>query len=145
MAGNIKLEVVTPEKYVVSEEAQIVAAPGTLGEFGVLIGHTPFMTTLKVGTLRFTDADGKERYVFVNQGFAEALPDKVTILAESAERRRDIDIERAKAALERAENRLEEQRTKEDYTFKEVDCYVEVNHHSNLIEETSTLMNSRYD
>ena len=117
MAGNIKLEVVTPEKYVVSEEAQIVAAPGTLGEFGVLIGHTPFMTTLKVGTLRFTDADGKERYVFVNQGFAEALPDKVTILAESAERRRDIDIERAKAALERAENRLEEQRTKEDIDF----------------------------
>jgi F-type H+-transporting ATPase subunit epsilon len=117
MAGNIKLEVVTPEKYIVSEEAQIVAAPGTLGEFGVLIGHTPFMTTLKVGTLRFTDADGKERYIFVNQGFAEALPDKVTILAESAERRRDIDVERAKAALERAEKRLAEQRTKEDIDF----------------------------
>ena len=117
MAGTIKLEVVTPEKYVVSEDVQIVAAPGTLGEFGVLVGHTPFMTTLKIGTLRFTDADGKERFIFVNQGFAEALPDKVTILAESAERRRDIDIDRAKAALERAEKRLAEQRAKEDVDF----------------------------
>ena len=117
MPGNIKLEVVTPEKYVVSEEVQIVAAPGMLGEFGVLVGHTPFMTALKVGTLRFTDADGKERYVFVNQGFAEALPDKVTILAESAERRRDIDVDRAKAALDRAEKRLAEQRSKEEVDF----------------------------
>jgi len=58
MAGNIHLEVVTPEKIVVSEEAQIVAAPGTLGEFGVLAGHTPFLTTLKTGIIRYTDAKG---------------------------------------------------------------------------------------
>jgi F-type H+-transporting ATPase subunit epsilon len=92
MAGNIRLEIVTPQKSVVSEDAQIVVAPGTLGEFGVLVGHTPFLSTLKVGTLRYTDAKGNEHYVFVSGGFAEALPDKVTILAESAERRRDIDI-----------------------------------------------------
>ena len=102
MAGNIVLEVVTPEQFVVSEEVRIVAAPGILGEFGVLVGHTPFMTALKIGSLRYTDAEGRERYVFINGGFAEALPDKVTVLAESAERRADIDIERAKAALERA-------------------------------------------
>jgi len=107
MAGNIQLEVVTPSKEVVNEETQMVVAPGMLGEFGVLIGHTPFMTSLKVGTLRYTDAGGKERYVFVSGGFAEALPDKVTVLAESAERRRDIDIERAKSALERAQKRLD--------------------------------------
>jgi len=117
MAENIKLEVVTPEKSVVSEEAQIVMAPGSLGEFGVLIGHTPFLTTLKEGAIRYTDESGTERYVFVSGGFAEALPDKVTVLAESAERRNDIDLERAKAAMERAEKRLAEDRSKEDIDF----------------------------
>ena len=107
MAGNIHLEVVTPEKIVVSEEAQIVASPGSLGEFGVLSGHTPFLTTLKTGIIRYTDSSGKEHFVFVSSGFAEALPDKVTVLAESAERRSDLDLERAKAALERAEKRWE--------------------------------------
>jgi F-type H+-transporting ATPase subunit epsilon len=106
MAENIKLEIVTPEKSVVNEEVQIVMAPGSLGEFGVLSGHTPFMTSLKIGAVRYVDKGGKERFVFVSGGFAEALPDKVTILAESAERRKDIDIERAKAALGRAEERL---------------------------------------
>jgi len=106
MAGNIRLEVVTPETYVVDEEAQIVVAPGSLGEFGVLIGHTPFLTTLKAGEMHYTDASGAQRYVFVSGGFAEALPDKVTVLAESAERRKDIDVDRAKAAMERAQERL---------------------------------------
>jgi len=117
MVENIKLEVVTPEKSVVSEEAQIVMSPGSLGEFGVLIGHTPFLTTLKIGTIRYKDAGGTEKYVFVNSGFAEALPDKVTVLAESAERRKDIDVERAKAAMERAEKRMAEDRSKEDIDF----------------------------
>jgi len=106
MAGNIRLEIVTPEKAVVNEDAQIVMAPGSLGEFGVLIHHTPFMTTLKTGTLRFTDAEGQERYVFVSGGFAEALPDRVTVLAESAEKRRNIDLDRARSALDRAQQRL---------------------------------------
>lgn len=117
MAGNIRLEVVTPQKVVVSEEAQIVAAPGTMGEFGVLVGHTPFLTTLKTGTLRYTDKNGKERFLFINSGYAEALPDKVTVLAESAEKRRDIDLERAKAALERAEKRLADQTRKDQIDY----------------------------
>lgn len=116
MAGNIKLEVVTPEKYVVDEEVQIAVAPGTLGEFGVLIGHTPFLTTLKTGTVHYKDVSGNERFVFVSGGFAEALPDKVTVLAESAERRRDIDLERAKAAVQRAEERLKREQD-EDIDF----------------------------
>lgn len=115
MAENIRLEVVTPEKSVVSENAQIVMAPGSLGEFGVLSGHTPFLTTLKTGSLKYKDESGKERFVFVSSGFAEALPDRVTVLAESAERRKDIDIERAKAAAERAEKRL--QAAAEDLDF----------------------------
>lgn len=117
MAGNIHLEVVTPEKIVVSEEAQIVASPGSLGEFGVLSGHTPFLTTLKTGIIRFSDTSGKEHYVFVSGGFAEALPNKVTVLAESAERSSDVDLERAKAALKRAEERLAEDRSREDIDF----------------------------
>ena len=117
MAGNIKLEVVTPEKSVVSEDVKIIVAPGSLGEFGVLIGHTPFLSTLKVGSLRYMDANNTERYIFINGGFAEALPDKVTILAESAERRRDIDIQRAKTSLERAQKRLADISKKEDFDF----------------------------
>jgi F-type H+-transporting ATPase subunit epsilon len=117
MAGPIRLEIVTPEKIVVSEDAQIVMAPGMLGEFGVLIGHTPFLTALKAGAVRYTDAQGTDHLVFVSGGFAEALPDRVTVLAESAERRRDIDIERARAALERAQKRLAEQRSKEEIDF----------------------------
>ena len=117
MAENIHLEVVTPEKIVVSEEVQIVASPGSLGEFGVLSGHTPFLTTLKTGIIRYTDANGKEQYVFVSGGFAETLPDKVTVLAESAEKRSDIDLERAKEALARAEKRLAEDRSRQGLDF----------------------------
>ena len=117
MAENILLEVVTPEKIVVSEEAQIVIAPGSEGEFGALIGHTPFLTTLQTGVIRYTDNAGKERYIFVSGGFSETLPDKVTVLAESAERRRDIDVQRAEAAKKRAEERLLEDREKENIDF----------------------------
>ena len=117
MAGNILLEIVTPEKSIVNEEARIVMAPGVLGEFGVLIGHTPFMTALKLGTIKYTDANGDERCVFVSGGFAEALPDKVTVLAESAERRCDIDMERAKEAMERAQKRLSDEQKKEELDF----------------------------
>ncbi len=118
MAGNIMLEVVTPDRAVVSEEAQIVVAPGEYGEFGVLIGHTSFLTTLKTGMLRYKDSSGSERMVFVNGGFAEVMLNTVTVLAESAERRKDIDVERARAALKRAEERVAEASRKEDIDFQ---------------------------
>lgn len=136
MAGNIRLEVVTPETYVVDEEAQIVVAPGSLGEFGVLIGHTPFLTTLKAGEMHYTDASGAQRYVFVSGGFAEALPDKVTVLAESAERRRDIDVDRAKAAMERAQERLDQSRA-EDIDFNRAKAALERALHRIRLVETS--------
>jgi F-type H+-transporting ATPase subunit epsilon len=135
MAGNIKLEVVTPEKYVVDEEVQIAVAPGSLGEFGVLIGHTPFLTTLKTGEMHYTDAGGAQRYVFVSGGFAEALPDKVTVLAESAERRRDIDIDRAKAAMERAQERLAQTQA-EDIDFNRAKAALERALHRIRLVET---------
>ncbi|MFA5904703.1 MAG: F0F1 ATP synthase subunit epsilon [Desulfobacula sp.] len=106
MAEKLFLEVVTPQKSVVSEEVEIVVAPGSEGEFGALKGHTTFLTSLKLGTLRYKDSAGKERILFINGGFAEVLPNKVTILAESAERRKDIDVDRAIKAKERAEKRL---------------------------------------
>ena len=115
MAESIRLEVVTPEKSVVSESAQIVMAPGSMGEFGVLTGHTPFLTTLKTGALKFKDESGRERFVFVSSGFAEALPDRVTVLAESAERRKDIDVQRAKSAVERSEKHLQSAGKDVDY------------------------------
>lgn len=116
MAENIRLEVVTPEKQVVNDMAQIVMAPGTMGEFGVLSGHTPFMTALNTGAIHYRDENGKDQYVFVSGGFAEALPDKVTVLAESAEKTEEIDLDRAKAAMERAGTRLED-RSREDIDF----------------------------
>jgi F-type H+-transporting ATPase subunit epsilon len=118
MAGSINLEVVTPDRSVVSDEAQIVVAPGAYGEFGVLPGHTTFLTTLQLGMIRYKDQGGSERIVFVNGGFAEVKLNTVTVLAESAERRRDIDVERAKAAVKRAEQRLAEASRKEDIDFR---------------------------
>jgi F-type H+-transporting ATPase subunit epsilon len=106
MAEKIKIQVVTPDKIVVDDEANIVMAPGADGEFGVLSGHTPFLTSLQVGTVHYRDANNQERFIFVNGGFAETLPDKVTILAESAERKRDIDKTRAQEAVKRAEERI---------------------------------------
>ncbi|HCY86548.1 MAG TPA: F0F1 ATP synthase subunit epsilon [Desulfobacteraceae bacterium] len=106
MAEKLFLEVVTPQKAIVSEEAEIVVAPGSEGEFGALKGHTTFLTSLKTGPMRYKDATGKERVLFINGGFCEVLPDKVTVLAESAERRADIDVARAMEAKERAEQRI---------------------------------------
>ncbi|MBU1196866.1 MAG: F0F1 ATP synthase subunit epsilon [Proteobacteria bacterium] len=114
MAEKLMLEVVTPQKAVVSEEVQSVVAPGSEGEFGVLKNHTTFLTSLNAGALKYIDSKGATRYLFVNGGFAEVLPDKVTILAESAERRRDIDLDRAEKAKQRAEKRLADKSAKVD-------------------------------
>jgi F-type H+-transporting ATPase subunit epsilon len=118
MAGELKLEVVTPDKAVVSDVTKMVVAPGAYGEFGVLPGHTTFLTTLQTGMIRYQEQGGNERVVFVNGGFAEVSLNTVTVLAESAERRKDIDVERAKAAVKRAEERLAEASRKEDVDFR---------------------------
>jgi F-type H+-transporting ATPase subunit epsilon len=103
--GKLLLEIVTPYGLIFSEEVDEVTAAGSEGEFGVLPGHVPFVTTLKIGVL--TCKKGSEsKYFFVNWGYCEVGPDKVTVLADSAERSEDIDVERAKAAMKRAEERL---------------------------------------
>ncbi len=105
MARKIKLEVVTPERVVVSTEADIVVAPGVLGEFGVLVGHIPFLSTLDPGELRYT-VDGQVSYMAVTGGFAEVQPQQVTVLADSAELGQEIDVDRARRSRERAEQRI---------------------------------------
>ena len=105
MANTIQLDVVTPERLVVAKKVEMVVAPGAEGEFGVLAGHIPFLSTLRSGELRYT-AGGQVNYLAVTGGFAEVGPDKVTVLADSAEEAREIDIDRAKRAKDRAEERL---------------------------------------
>ncbi len=101
----LQLELATPTRLVVSAEAEEVVAPGSVGYFGVLPGHAPFLTTLGVGELMYREG-GRERYVAVSGGFAEVRNDKVIVLADTAERPEDIDRERAERARERAEQRL---------------------------------------
>ena len=103
----IELEIVTPTGVVVRESVDEVEAPGVEGHFGVLPGHRPFMSQLRAGELRYRT--GKENhYVAVHWGFAEVLPHKVTVLVETAERAEDIDLQRAETAKRRAEERLKQ-------------------------------------
>ena len=105
--GRILLEVVTPERSVLSVEVDEISAPGALGYFGVLPGHTPFITTLGLGELGYRIGNQWE-YLAITWGYAEVLPNKVTILTETAEMAEEIDIERAERAQRRAEERLRE-------------------------------------
>src|SRR5271167_1250634 len=105
MADTFKLEIVTPEKKVVDTMAEEMQIPGKNGYLGILPGHAPLITELAVGEITFKEDSGEQRLA-VAWGFAEVLPDKVTILAESAERPSEIDVARAREAKERAEQRL---------------------------------------
>jgi F-type H+-transporting ATPase subunit epsilon len=105
MADTFQLEIVTPEKKVVDTAAEEIQIPGKNGYLGVLPGHAPLITELAVGEITYRAA-AKEERLAVAWGFAEVLPDKVTILAETAERPSEIDVERARKAKERAEQRL---------------------------------------
>ena len=107
MPVTFQLEIVTPEKKVVDTAATEAQIPGKNGYLGVLPGHAPLITELSVGEVTFhAGANNEEQRLAVAWGFAEVLPDKVTILAETAERPSEIDVERARKAKERAEQRL---------------------------------------
>lgn len=103
--AQIHLEVVTPTGAVVSEDVDIVTAPGVGGEFGVLANHAPFLSTIKTGTLSYKQ-DKQTKYLMVSGGFSEVSNNRVTFLVESAEFGYDIDVDRALRAKERAEKRL---------------------------------------
>jgi F-type H+-transporting ATPase subunit epsilon len=105
-SGKILLEVVTPDHRLLSKEVDYVSAPGSEGDFGVLPGHCHFLTTLRIGELQYRVNEQTE-YMSVLWGFAEVTPTKVTILAEIAEKAEDINVERAEAAVRKAQERLE--------------------------------------
>ncbi len=113
--GKMLLEIVAPSRQVVrSEHVDEVIAPGSEGEFGVLPGHTPFLTTLKVGMLSYREA-ATWHHLAVEWGYAEVGPNRVVILAEGADRASDIDISEARLAKERAEKALSEKLDQKDY------------------------------
>ena len=111
---TLQLDVVTPEQTIVSEEVEIVMAPGYFGEFGALRNHIPFLAQLQPGEVKYRKG-GQLEVMVVGGGYAEVLPTKVTILATTAERAQDIDLERARAAKERAEQRLKERQDELDF------------------------------
>lgn len=102
---TLDLAVVTPDREVVRETVEAVTVPGKGGYLGILPGHAPLLSELKVGELAYTH-HGNVRYLAVNWGFAEVLPDRVIILAHTAERAEEIDVARAERARQRAEDRL---------------------------------------
>jgi F-type H+-transporting ATPase subunit epsilon len=102
---HIELEIVTPDKLLVQEPVDEVEIPGTEGYFGVLPGHTPLLASLAVGELWYRKGQEKT-FLSIAFGFAEVLPERVTILAQLAERAEDIDVARAEEARRRAEQRL---------------------------------------
>ncbi len=114
MANMIKLEIVTPDRNLLSEEVEYVGAPGVSGEFGVLPNHIPFLSALGIGSL-FYKKNGKKFFIFLSGGFAEVTPTKVTVLAEVAEKAEEISVERARKAREKAEKRIVQQKEQIDY------------------------------
>ncbi len=107
MGSRIRLELVTPERLLVSEEVDEVIAPGYRGEFGVLPEHTQYLAILSIGVLRYRKGD-ETRRVAVGGGFAEVTAERVVVLADVAEKEGEIDVGRAKQAYERAEAALKD-------------------------------------
>jgi F-type H+-transporting ATPase subunit epsilon len=106
MASELTLSVVAPDRAVLEETVQSVILPGSQGYLGVLQGHEPTITSLKAGYLEYQDPNSQRHYVAVSGGFAEILPNKISVLADSAERSTEIDLASAEAELERARTAL---------------------------------------
>ena len=111
---SIELLIVTPDRLVVREQVDEVQIPGSEGYFGVLPGHTPLLASLAVGELWYRKGQEKT-YLSIAGGFAEVLPDRVTLLATLAEKAEEIDVSRAEAAKQRAEQRLSQPKMDVDY------------------------------
>ena len=111
---KLTLEIVTPDRPLVNEVVDEVVLPGAEGYFGVLPGHTPMLATLQVGELWYRIGEQKS-YLAIAFGFVEVLPERVTVLAQLAERAQDIDVDRATAAKKRAEERIAHPQTEIDF------------------------------
>lgn len=118
MSDTFQLEIVTPTRLLVKDAAEEAQIPGATGYLGILPGHAPLITELGVGEITYKSS-GTTHTLAVAWGFAEVLPDKVTILAEAAERPQEIDVARAQKAKERAEERLKSNAANVDYARAE--------------------------
>ncbi len=114
MADTFQLEIVTPDRLLVSEAVSEAQIPGSNGYLGILPGHAPLITELAVGEISYKSGAQSER-IAVAWGFAEVLPDKVTVIADTAERASEIDVARAREAKKRAEERLQATATETDF------------------------------
>ena len=112
---KLQLEIVTPDRSLVREAVDEVQVPGAEGYLGVLPGHTPLLATLKIGELWYRIGQEKH-FLAIAGGFVEVLPDRVTILAQIAERAQDVDLARAEASRKRAEDRLAQ--PPQDFNFE---------------------------
>ena len=119
MAGTFTLRVVSPEGNVLKEEAEFVVLPGETGEIGILPNHAPLITAMAIGVIRYT-VNGSVHRISTSGGFVEVADNKVTILADTAERGEMIDLERAMAAKERAEKRLSQKLQDVDFRRAEL-------------------------
>jgi len=115
MPNTFQLEIVTPEKMVVRDNAEEVQIPGRNGYLGVLPGHAPLITELGAGEITYR-REGQAHVFCVAWGFAEVLPDRVTVLAETVERADEIDVSRAQQSLTKAEQSLKSAQTEHDYS-----------------------------
>lgn len=106
MAGSLTLEIATPERMLLKEQVSEVEVPGTGGAMGILPEHAPLLSELGSGELAYTPVGAARKYIAIIGGWVEVLPDRIRVLAERAEFGREIDLDRAEKALERATERL---------------------------------------
>ncbi len=119
--ARLYLELITPERIMVSQEVDSVVAPGSLGQFGILPGHAPFLTGIVPGEFRY-ESEGKSVRMAVTYGFLEVSHNKVSILVDAAEREEEIDVERARKALQRAKERLSKGRGAPDIDYERAEA-----------------------
>jgi F-type H+-transporting ATPase subunit epsilon len=105
MAETFELELVSPERQLIKEPVEEAQIPGKEGYIGVLPGHAPLLTELGTGFMYYVTG-GRRRYLSIHGGFAEVLPNRVRLLVDTAERAEEIDVERARRALERAQREM---------------------------------------
>ena len=121
MAENtFKLNVLTPERNIFGDDVRGITANGTDGSLGILPKHAPLLTSLEIGVLTITDKTGSQKKMTLNGGFLEVINNEATILAETAEHVDDIDVARAKAAKERAQQRLDQKSAETDMKRAEI-------------------------
>jgi len=117
---KLKLEIVTPDRALLTEDVDEVVVPGSEGELGVLPGHTPLLSSLKIGELWYRQGNEKH-YLAIAFGFVEVLPDRVTVLADVGERAQEIDIQRAEHAKKRAEEQIAQAQAQPHVTQLDLD------------------------